>query len=97
MGGGGIVERLHQLRGDSHGFHLAGHGRAMLHIVHKGVDFVGEHIGHFKVGGVIDQRAVLGGIQGKFAAILQANACLVAHEIDSIPFRQCSAPRRRSG
>ena len=46
----------------------------MLHIVHKGVDFVGEHIGHFKVGGVIDQRAVLGGIQGEFAAILQANA-----------------------
>ena len=76
------VNGLHHLGGDNDGVNVGGQLLAGFDAVDKAVNLVLEHLPCLELGGETDEAIVLGGVHGEVAAILQADAALVAHKVD---------------
>lgn len=73
---GGVVQRLHDARGDDRGIDVGGQLFTGLDAADEGVDFLLEMILGGEDGRVGNQGVVLGGVNGEFLAVLQADAAL---------------------
>lgn len=79
---GGIVDRLHHLRGDNDRVDVRRQLFAGLDAVDERVDLILEMVAHLELRLILDERAVLRGVNREVLAVLQADAGLVADEVD---------------